>query len=381
MNVLNQLASGGTSPASLYDSYQGAKTNALNRTAFLQDRADKQRTRINESLAQFVGELEAVPDAQRGAVWDSAKQRIIAQHPEAGQYLADMPYDPQALQMLKGGLEQRGLVKRPELTATQRDAHAYANDPAVRAYVDRPQPDPKLDEQIRHNKAIEAATAERNRAFRDRLTNPPMPKPPAGYRYGADNNLERTPGGPADQKFRAERAEDQAALDAGLSAIDATVANIDSLIGGEADDPKTPRDERREHPGLRATTGAFDARTPTFFQDSKDAEVLQEALRAQASIQGLANVRGSSGSIGSMTQAEWPRLESLITALQQTQGTPQFKENLRKYRAELAVVRRRLQNKFKETYDGGGRMPEMPQQAAPAAQDVDALVDFYLNQP
>ena len=198
-----------------------------------------------------------------------------------------------------------------------------------------------------------AAVEDRNNIMRDRIANPPLPKPPPGHRYTADGSaLERTPGGPAEQKFRADMAEDRAALDSGLSAIDATISNIDTLIG---------TDTKPEHPGLKAITGSIDSKTPTFFQDSQDAENIAEGLKSQASIQGLGNVRASSGSIGSLTQAEWPRLESLLVNLQQSQGTKQYADNLKKYRAELAIVKRRLQSKFKETYDGGGKMPEVQQ--------------------
>lgn len=115
MNVLNQLASGGTSPASLYDSYQGAKTNALNRNAFAQKREQENlsylQDQVNAGLVQLIGETDAVPEEQRPAVWNSGLQRIGQLHPALGQHLNGMQYDPQTVQALRGGLEQRGLVR------------------------------------------------------------------------------------------------------------------------------------------------------------------------------------------------------------------------------------------------------------------------------
>lgn len=368
--------------------------------AFRQGQTDARQDRSRNALAQVLGgDKSAMPellqnDPQAGfevqkylsTLDDQSRKRLaentelaarelfgVAQIKEPTQRLSAWQ---QAIQRHKGmGLDTssyEGLDPDSGLNV------AAARVVPIAELLKQSRGDPQLAETTRHNQALEAAAAERNRIMRDRMTNPPPQKAPPGYRYTADNTLERTPGGPAALKFRSAMSKDKGALDSGTSAIDAAISNIDDLIGAGVDDPATPdRDESKPHPGLKAITGSIDARTPTLFQTSKDAEVLAEAIRSQASIQGLANVRGTAGAVGAITEAEWPRLESLFAALQQTQGTPQFQENLKKYRTELATIKRKLQNKFTETYEGGGQMPEVPAQSP----DVDALVDFYLNQP
>ena len=371
--VLNAMVQGGIDPVPR-PNWDAKRANALQQqetqqvmgqrnALFTQQQEDRQR-----QMHEMEREKQFEPIRNDIAVWAMAEKQgrgneVWAQL--APKYGQDPKSDPKVI-IPKFLQENPGAMRADLQQKLMEDVFA----PKQQSFSDI--------ETARHNKAMEDAALQRNQTMRERMTNPPMPKPPAGYRYGADQNLERTPGGPAELKYREAMAEDKANLDAGLSAIDATARNIDKLIGAEVDDLQTPEDETKQHPGLKATTGAFDARTPTFLEDSKDAEVLQEALRSQASIQGLANVRGSSGSIGSMTQAEWPRLESLIAALQSTQGTPQFKQNLKLYRAELAVVRRRLQNKYKETYEGGGKMPQVQQPQTQGA-DVDALVEMYTS--
>lgn len=371
--------------------------------AFRQGQADARQDRSRNALGKVLGgDKSAMPellqnDPQQGfqvqqylSQLDENSRKALAQNTEmAARELIGVAQiqDPQqkisawqqALQRHKGmGLDTssyEGLDPDSGMNV------AASRIIPIAELVKQSRPDPQLAETARHNRAMEEAAAERARIMRDRLTNPPPQKAPPGYRYTPDNTLERTPGGPADLKFRSAMSKDKGALDSGTSAIDAAISNIDALIGAGVDDPATPdRDESQPHPGLKAITGSIDARTPTFFQTSKDAEVLAEAIRSQASIQGLANVRGTAGAVGAITEAEWPRLESLFSALQQSQGTPQFTENLKKYRNELSAIKRKLQGKFAETYEDGGQMPTMPQQPA-QAPDVDALVDFYLNQP
>lgn len=122
-NVLNQLASGGTSPASLYDSYAGAQANTLNRNA-LNQRTAQQKTQfdqeqlkgmqeqVNQGLVQLVGEVGSAPEEARAQQWQKSMQRISALHPALGKHVEGMQYDPQTFAALEGGLRERGLMAK-----------------------------------------------------------------------------------------------------------------------------------------------------------------------------------------------------------------------------------------------------------------------------
>lgn len=111
------------------------------------------------------------------------------------------------------------------------------------------------------------------------------------------------------------------------SSIDAELKNIDKLIGTETA-PKL-------HPGLFSATGPIASRLPTGRTDTANAEAYIKSLQSKASINSLQTIRGTAGAIGTMTEREWPRLESMKATLQESQGTDQFVQALKDYRNEL----------------------------------------------
>jgi hypothetical protein len=111
------------------------------------------------------------------------------------------------------------------------------------------------------------------------------------------------------------------------SSIDAELKNIDKLIGTETA-PKL-------HPGLSSATGPIASRLPTGRTDTANAEAYIKSLQSKASINSLQTIRGTAGAIGTMTEREWPRLESMKATLQESQGTDQFITALKDYRNEL----------------------------------------------
>ena len=163
-----------------------------------------------------------------------------------------------------------------------------------------------------------------------------LPKPPTGYRYKEDGTQEPIPGGPADLKIKAQAAKENEAHKTALRVLNAEIDNVNQLIG-------SPDGKIKPHPGLAAMTGSIDARTPTIFQDTANAEALLESLQSKASINALRDIRaGGSQSIGQITEREWPRLESMKATLQKKQGDEQFPKSLAAYRDELLQTKREL---------------------------------------
>lgn len=160
-------------------------------------------------------------------------------------------------------------------------------------------------------------------------------KIPKDYRRTPDGGLEVIPGSPTAKK-------EAAASKAAVGTMDAAIETVDKLIG--------PVGKYKEHPGLRSATGPIDVRTPTFSTNTANAEALIGAVQAQASLEGLRSIRGQAGAIGQITEREWPRLESLFFALQASQGTEQFAQNLTAWRQKLLDIK----NEAIGSVKGGG---------------------------
>ena len=208
------------------------------------------------------------------------------------------------------------------------DAERYARD----AQNDRLSIEQRAEAARMHNETMRAIAAGNNAVAMSRND---QPKPPSGFQYDQDGNLKPIKGGPADLKIEAQRKREIDAKNAVDSQIDAEIKNIDFLIGKKSTD-KAGNPVYTLHPGLNAAVGSMDARFPTVFQGTADAEAAIEALQSQASIQALRDIRaGGSQSVGTITEREWPRLESYKSKLQLKQGDKQYPKSLWDYREEL----------------------------------------------
>jgi len=128
------------------------------------------------------------------------------------------------------------------------------------------------------------------------------------------------------------------------------------------------------HKGLGAVTGRILGKeggyareaTQAASQDAADAQALIDTLKSQIGVQTLQAMRAASksgGAVGQVSEKEWPILQNQLGALQQTQGTPAFKENLR---AVLETLQRMRENEvlaYKRVYGDPGLppAPKIPQ--------------------
>jgi hypothetical protein len=163
-------------------------------------------------------------------------------------------------------------------------------------------------------------------------------KIPKDYRKTPNGGLEVIPGSPTAKK---EAGANKVALET----VDAAINTVNELIG--------PLDKPAYHPGLENATGPFDVKTMTFSTETANAEALIATAQSQASLEGLRSIRGQAGAIGTITEREWPRLESLFFALQASQGTQQFAKNLAAWREKLLNIKNEA-TKMKSGGGGGG---------------------------
>jgi hypothetical protein len=178
-----------------------------------------------------------------------------------------------------------------------------------------------------------------------------LPKPPKDYRVNKEGDgYEVIPGSGTETKMKAEVSKAKGAAKTVARILESEIENINKLIGS---DPNkiTP------HKGLASATGPIESRLPTLRGSTANAEALMESLRSKASISALQDIRGSSQSIGQITEREWPRLENLKATLQAAQTLEQYTQALSEYRAYLLRVKRETESTAAEVESGGMDAP------------------------
>jgi hypothetical protein len=160
-------------------------------------------------------------------------------------------------------------------------------------------------------------------------------------------------------KLNKLKADDKKGADLMDITLDAEIKNIDKLIGEE--------NKRKLHPGLKSAVGPISSRVMTLTGDTANADALIQSLQSKASINSLQTIRGTAGAIGTLTEREWPRLESMKATLQKTQDPTQFVQSLEDYRDELKNLKMRAKQALNTDYSeliggasGGATSPAPP---------------------
>lgn len=189
-------------------------------------------------------------------------------------------------------------------------------------------------ETVRHNQAMEALNAQNqalNEQFkrmgldiqkgmletrRDAIAN--ANKPPSGYRYTDEGNLQAIPGGPADTKLQGVFNQDTAALNE-------SVANMDRLAN--------VANQLKSHPGLAGITGIRGAIPNIPGTQAANAQALLDTLRSQVGFGVLQNMRNNSksgGALGQVSNVEEKLLQDNLAALGKAQSKEQYEAELNK---------------------------------------------------
>lgn len=191
----------------------------------------------------------------------------------------------------------------------------------------------KLDELARHNKVMEAVQANKTSA-KD------VTKPPAGYRFTKDGNLEAIPGGPADTKLQGAFNQDTAQLQSSTSNFDRLASTANSILN---------------HPGLAGITGIRGKVPDVPGTDAANARALLNTLKSQVAFDVLQDMRNNSktgGALGNVSDAEGKRLENNLAALDTTQGIDQFKKQLGEIVEFANSAKGRLQDAYNLKHKG-----------------------------
>lgn len=178
-------------------------------------------------------------------------------------------------------------------------------------------------ESRREAEKARAAEAENNRVFRRSLANiaannrrGPAMKPPSGYRFDANGNLEPIPGGPAASKEGARNRADAMRLEG----ITTRVGQINSLI-----------DRAREQVGPFTTGAAGVVTSKVPGGEAYDLRKTIDSIKANIGFQELQAMREASptgGALGQVAVQELNFLQSVLGSLDADQSEEQLRTNL-----------------------------------------------------
>ena len=108
-------------------------------------------------------------------------------------------------------------------------------------------------------------------------------------------------------------------------------------------------------PGLAHITGTIAGRTPNLTNLATGAQAKLDSIKSQIFVEALQAMREASktgGAVGNVSDREGDKLENTLAALNQAQGTEDFKIQLGKALEQLRLSKARLQAAFDETYGG-----------------------------
>jgi hypothetical protein len=111
-------------------------------------------------------------------------------------------------------------------------------------------------------------------------------------------------------------------------------------------------------PGLKAATGAIDARLPALVSmtpnDKSNAAAYIKNLKEKMQTIGLQELKAAGISPGSVTEREWSKFAAMIGNVDETLDTPKFVEQLNRLKAAIASDRERVKEDRSALKGSGG---------------------------
>lgn len=147
-------------------------------------------------------------------------------------------------------------------------------------------------------------------------------KPPAGYRFTQEGNLEAIPGGPAAQKAEMLDEKQQAKVDGAIQQAERLISKVDQALSRTGG--MTAGVGEALQPGwMKRMTGATDL--------AADLETIKANL-GFAELQAMREASPTGGALGQVAVQELVALQSTIASLDQAQSPEQLKQRLNEIR-------------------------------------------------
>ena len=139
--------------------------------------------------------------------------------------------------------------------------------------------------------------------------------------------------------------------------VDTMIQNLDRMDTAMAD--------LDADPGLTNITGTIMGRTPNITNVATGAQAKLDSIKSQifqSSLQSMREASKTGGAVGNVSDREGDKLERTLAALDQAQGTPAFKYQLKRAREQVKLSKELIQRAFDEQF---GDVQDAP--SAPAA--------------
>ena len=190
----------------------------------------------------------------------------------------------------------------------------------------------------------------------DQLAGNDKPKLKQGERWNADTQtVEAIPGSDLYQKQKSAHAKDFGTVQNITSSMDNSIAKVSEIL-----DPKNTS-------GFNSNFGGYNALATQFFDSDMRRKI--ESLKSDLKVAGL-NIIRAGGSVGAMTEKEWPIVEGLIANISPTLSEPEARDQLSKIAARMEAIKRNAQTVYQTEWGGSPYFkPEVagaPPAAAPA---------------
>lgn len=163
-------------------------------------------------------------------------------------------------------------------------------------------------------------------------------KAPVGYRYTTNGDLEKIPGGPADDKQQKLMNTDKVVLDNGIASLDRLATAANQVLN---------------HKGLNGITGIKGAFPNVPGSEASNAESLLNTLKSQVGFGVLQDMRNNSktgGALGNVSNKEIQYLQSNLASLEKAQSLKQFQDSLRNIIKYTDDAKSRLNNAYETKY-------------------------------
>ena len=129
--------------------------------------------------------------------------------------------------------------------------------------------------------------------------------------------------------------------------------------GQDFDRLSTLAQEVKDHPGLGRATGMYGVIPSIPGGEAANADALIASMKAQVSgmkLQAMRNASKTGGAVGQVTEKEWPRLENMITALDNTKmDKATFQTKLTELIGEINKAKKTVLDAFTNEY---GQQPK-----------------------
>lgn len=163
-------------------------------------------------------------------------------------------------------------------------------------------------------------------------------RPPKGYRWNDNKELEAIPGGPADEKTQIKYAQERASYESTTSELDRLQDQTRQLMN---------------HPGLSKITGLMGKIPNMPGSEASNAEAMLETLKSQTAfsvLQAMRNASKTGGALGQVSDKEGELLQNNLAALSKAQSYDAYRKSLQRIIDFTDNAKKRMGGVFNSTW-------------------------------